>query len=66
MAGDRYKGVQYGLAIFYFLMAILIVILAFSLPTMTVQNGIVFMVVAVLILIASIFHMVAIPYFTVA
>jgi hypothetical protein len=51
------KSAQYLLGAFYLLIGVLIIILAFTLPSMTLQDGLVFMVIAIFIVLASIMQL---------
>lgn len=58
---SRNGAIQYAIAISIFLLGILLVVLPWCIPTMTMQNSIVFTVIGALVLLLGMMHIIAIP-----
>lgn len=57
----RNGGILYAIAITVLLLGVLIIIIAWAIPTMTLQNSLVFMIPGILLTLIGIFFIVAVP-----
>jgi hypothetical protein len=57
----RNGAIQYAIAISVFLLGIILIVIAWAIPTMTTQNAIILTVIGFLMVILGMMHMIAIP-----
>ena len=61
LIASRNGAIQYAIAISIFLLGVLLIVLAWAIPSMTTQNSIIFTVIGFLIFLLGMMHIIAIP-----